>query len=67
MTTHSDTPHEPEGVGPSVAAPTHTRPSRRLVPYLAGHALATIGEWGVLIALLVYAYDRSGATAVGIT
>lgn len=67
MTTHSDTPREPEGDAPPIGAPTHTRPSRRLVPYLAGHALATVGEWCVLIALLVYTYDRSGATAVGIT
>ncbi|MFZ4719750.1 MAG: cyclic nucleotide-binding domain-containing protein [Ilumatobacteraceae bacterium] len=51
---------------PRVGARTHTRPSRRLVPYLAGHALATFGEWGVLIALLVYTYEQAGATAVGI-
>lgn len=65
--TDTDEPAPESGDGaPSIAPRTHTRPSRRLVPYLAGHALATFGEWGVLIALLVYTYEQAGATAVGI-
>jgi MFS family permease len=43
-----------------------TRLSRSLIRYAIGNALATIGEWGALIPLLVHVFERSGAEAVGI-
>jgi len=43
-----------------------TRLDARLVRYAIGNALATIGEWGALLGLLVHVFDRSGPGAVGI-
>jgi hypothetical protein len=37
-----------------------------LVRFVVSHFGASIGEWGVLIGLLVYAYSRGGETAVGV-
>lgn len=42
------------------------RPDLRLVRYAIGNALATVGEWGALIGLLVHVFERSGPEAVGI-
>lgn len=38
----------------------------RLVRYVVGNLLATLGEWGALIGLLVHVFERSGPEAVGI-
>lgn len=49
-----------------VHAADDTRPSRRLIRYAIGNALATLAEWGALIGLLVHVFERSGPDAVGI-
>ncbi len=59
--------------GPS-PLPTHRRPRRTvaatgrgpLVRFVVAHLGASVAEWGALIGLLVYAYERGGETAVGI-
>lgn len=45
---------------------SHTHVGARLRRYVAAHFLALVAEWGALIGLLVYAYERNGTTAVGI-
>ena len=49
-----------------VSTANDTRPDRRLIRYAVGNALATLAEWGSLIGLLVYVFERSGSDAVGI-
>jgi MFS family permease len=60
---------EPDAVQPPEArsgSADDTRLSRPLIRYAIGNAMATLGEWGALIGLLVHVFERSGPNAVGI-
>lgn len=46
----------------SVSATAPGRLDLRLVRYAVGNALATLGEWGALIGLLVHVFERGTAT-----
>lgn len=63
MTAEPDAAQPPEARSGSA---DDTRLSRPLIRYAIGNAMATLGEWGALIGLLVHVFERSGPNAVGI-
>lgn len=52
------------GTDPDEAAPA--RPRGDVLRFVVSHLLAVISEWGALIGVLVYAFERSGARAAGL-